>query len=73
MIVIDRIENTRAVLEIDGEMVEISATMLPSGSNEGDFLAFRLCDDQKAHMQRENEERLARLRAQDSGDMEIDI
>ena len=73
MIVIDRIENSRAVLEIDGEMVEIPASVLPSGSSEGDFLDLRLCDNQKAHMQRENEERLARLRAQDAGDMEIDI
>ena len=73
MIIIDRIEGDRAILEVDGEMLEISARLLPSGSAEGSFLSLNLCDDAAADMQRDNEERLARLREQDSGDMEIDI
>jgi hypothetical protein len=73
MIIIDRIEGDRAILEVDGEMVEISACILPSGSSEGSFLSLNLCEDAAADMQRDNEERLARLRKQDSGDMEIDI
>ena len=73
MIVIDRIEGDRAVLEIDGEMVEVSLKVLPEDCREGAMLSFTLCDDDGAELQRENEERLARLRAQDPGDMEIDI
>ncbi len=73
MIVIDRIEGARAILEVDGEMVEIPARLLPSGSSEGDVLSLNLCDDAAADMQRDNEERLARLREQDSGDMEIEL
>jgi hypothetical protein len=73
MIVIDRIEGKRAILEMNGEMVEIPSHILPSGSSEGAFLSLNLCDDAAADMQRDNEERLARLREQDSGDMEIDI
>ena len=73
MIVIDRIEGDRAILEIDGEMVEVSVKVLPEDCREGAMLSFILCDDDGAELQRENEERLARLRAQDPGDMEIDI
>ena len=73
MIVIDRIEDSRAILEIDGEMVEVPASLLPEGSVEGAILSLILCDDAAADMQRDNEERLSHLRAQDAGDMEIDI
>ncbi len=73
MIVIDRIEGDRAILEVDGEMMEIPARLLPSGSSEGDVLTLKLCGDAAAEMQRDNEERLARLREQDSGDMEIEL
>ena len=73
MIVIDRIEGNRAIVEFDGETLEIPASLLPSGSSEGDILSLKLCVDAATDMQRDNEERLERLREQDSGDMEIDI
>ncbi len=73
MIVVDRIENKRAVLDVDGETVEISVTALPEGAQEGTILTLALCDEQGAELQRDNEERLERLRARDPGDMEIDI
>ena len=73
MIVIERIEGHRAILEADGEIFEIAATILPPGSAEGDVLELRPCEDAKANIQGENEARLNRLRAQDTGDMEIDI
>ena len=73
VIVIDRIEGSRAILEADGEMIEIAATILPLGSVEGDVLELTLCDDAKAKIQSENDARLNRLKAQDPGDMEIDI
>ena len=73
MIVVDRIENGRAILEIQGETIDVDMSALPSGTEEGAILAFTLCDDQEAQMQRDNEERLRRLREQDPGDMEIDL
>ena len=73
MIIVDRIEGTRAILEANGEMIEIAATILPPGSAEGSVLELRICEDAQAEMQSGNEARLARLRAQDPGDMEIDI
>ena len=73
MIVIERIEGSRAILEADGEIIEIAATILPPGSAEGDVLELRTCEDAKAKIQAENEARLNRLRSQDPGDMEIDI
>ena len=73
MIVVDRIENSIAILEVEGETVEVPVAVLPNGAQEGSILEFTLCDDQGTELQRENEERLARLRAQDPGDMEIDI
>ncbi len=73
MIVIDRIEGNRAILEANGEMIEIAATILPPGSVEGDVLELKICDDAKAKIQNDNEARLDRLKAQDPGDMEIDI
>lgn len=38
MIVVDRIEGTRAILEVDGETVEIPASALPEGAGEGAIL-----------------------------------
>ena len=73
MIVIDRIEGTVAILEIEGSAVEISVGLLPEGTQEGSVLSFVLSDNQATELQRDNEERLKRLRAQDPGDMEIDI
>ena len=73
MIVVDRIEGSLAILEIDGETIEITKSALPEGCTEGSVLTLALCDNHGAEMQRDNEERLARLRASDPGDMEIDI
>lgn len=38
MIVVDRIEGDRAILEIDGETVEIPRAALPPGAQEGSRL-----------------------------------
>lgn len=38
MIVVDRIEGTRAVLEIGGERVDVPLAALPEGTAEGDVL-----------------------------------
>ena len=40
MIVVDRIEGTRAVLEVDGAVVEIPSSALPEGAGEGAILHF---------------------------------
>lgn len=73
MIVIDRIEGKRAIIEIDGEPLDIPVSALPEGASEGDILKFEACDEQGADLQRENEERLKRLRERDSGDMKIEL
>ena len=73
MIVVDRIEGLRAILEIDGELVEIPSSILPEGTSEGSNLKLDICDNQGADLQRENEERLKRLRERDSGDMNIEL
>jgi hypothetical protein len=73
MIVIDRIEGKRAVLEVDGETVEFPASALPDDAHEGDILRLNRCDNAGTNLQRENEERLKRLRERDSGDMDIEL
>ena len=73
MIVIDRIEGHVAILEINGETVDVPAGLLPDGAKEGDRLQLALCDNDGTHLQRENEERLQRLRERDSGDMNIEL
>ncbi len=73
MIVIDRIENTVAIVEINGETIDVPLRLLPEGAKEGDHLKLILCDNKESHLQRENEERLKRLRERDSGDMNIDL
>ncbi|MDP2312342.1 MAG: DUF3006 domain-containing protein [Pseudomonadota bacterium] len=60
MIVVDRVEDQTAVLEIAGRMVDVPLAELPAGVKEGDRLAFVVLppseeDDAKA--------RLARLKA----------
>ena len=73
MIVIDRIESNTAILEVDGKTVDIPVALLPENVKEGDVLKLVLCDNAASHLQRENEERLERLRERDSGDMKIEL
>jgi len=73
MIVIDRIEGERAIVEIGGEIVEIPRSELPNGSKEGDVLLFAANPEAVENMKKDNEERLKRLRERDPGDMEIDL
>jgi len=73
MIVIDRIESDSAVLEVVGKTVDVPVALLPENAKEGDVLKFVLCDNGATHLQRENEERLERLRERDSGDMKIEL
>ena len=73
MIVIDRIEDPIAILEVNGETLEIPAVVLPKGATEGSVLQLILCDNEATRLQRENEERLKRLRERDSGDMNIEL
>ena len=73
MIVIDRIEGERAIVEIGGEIIEIPRSELPNGSKEGDVLVFAVNPEAVENMKKDNEERLKRLRERDPGDMEIDL
>ena len=73
MIVLDRIEGDRAIVEIGGEMIEIPCSELPNGSKEGDILVFAVDTDAVGNLKKDNEDRLKRLRERDPGDMEIDL
>ena len=73
MIVIDRIENDRAIVEIGGEMIEIPCSELPNGSKEGDVLVLSVNSAGVGNLKKDNEDRLNRLRERDPGDMEIDL
>ncbi|MDP2304900.1 MAG: DUF3006 domain-containing protein [Pseudomonadota bacterium] len=60
MIVVDRIENETAVLEVGGRMMDVPISELPPGVKEGDRLAFTLVPPTSTD---DAEKRLARLRA----------
>jgi hypothetical protein len=71
MIVVDRIEGSMAVVEIDGRTLDVPLTELPEGVKEGDRLAFTLLGPADT---RAAEDRLARLKAgtpQGPGDFEL--
>lgn len=71
MIVVDRIEGQRAVLEISGELVEVPLSALPEGAGEGDLLVWQIAD--ASARLAAAEARLDRLRARDPGADEIDL
>ena len=51
MIIIDRFEENKAVLEIDGKAVVVDRTSLPDEAHEGDVLVFAV--DKSAKNDRE--------------------
>ena len=59
MIVVDRIEGTFAVLEVDGAFVDFPLAALPEGAREGDVLTFTRAPASDA----EAAARLARLKS----------
>ena len=74
MIVLDRIEGDRAILLVDGQTIDLPASVLPAGSKEGDVLRFAADPDATAARLNDAEARLARLRArsnQGSGSMDL--
>ncbi len=62
MIVVDRIEGGRAVLEIDGKTLDIPVAFLPPGAKEGDVLRLTLETERTVDAVVEAEARLHRLR-----------
>lgn len=67
MIVVDRIEGNRAVVEFDGELVEIPASALPAGTAEGAVLQLAPSGDEAA-LQAAAAARIERLAAKDLPD-----
>ncbi len=70
MIVVDRIEGTRAVLDMDGETIDVPLASLPAGVKEGSVLGVSIQAADTAGA----EARLARLRGktpQGSGDFNL--
>tara|TARA_B100000575_G_scaffold277199_1_gene263310 strand:- start:241 stop:462 length:222 start_codon:yes stop_codon:yes gene_type:complete len=73
MITIDRIEGSYAIIDVNGETVEVPLSLLPPNVAEGMALKLVLNNEDSSTLRRENEERLARLKAEDPGEMEIDL
>lgn len=71
MIVVDRVEGDRAVLELLGELIQVPAAILPPGAGEGSVLVLSL-GDERARLD-VAEARLARLRAAGPQEDEIDL
>ena len=61
MITVDRFEGDRAVIEVDGEMINIPMTALPVNLKEGDSVEFVIVANDNAIA--EEESRLKRLQA----------
>ena len=57
MIVIDRIEGDRAILECEGQLIEVDTQLLPKGSQEGSVLDLVLCHDADVILHTENKKR----------------
>lgn len=75
MITIDRIEGEWAILDIEGETVQVRLALLPAGVVEGQALSFVARDVAEASPALlEAEARLARLKAsspQDAGPIDL--
>lgn len=63
---IDRINDDIATLDIDGEMVDIQTSLLPSGAKEGDLLGFVVLDSSKVIASAKD--RIARMQAASNTD-----
>lgn len=64
LIVVDRIEADRAILEVGGETVELPVSALPAGAGEGTVLAFVIQD--AAALRADAQARLDRMAAASS-------
>ena len=71
MITIDRIVGDRAVLDINGEQVEVPAGALPPGAKEGDLL--QLVEADANAVKAEGDARRARLQARSALPDSIDL
>ena len=70
-IVIDRISDGIAYLDVDTQIIELPAAALPNDAKEGDWLGFIVLDN--SEIIKEGQDRLARLQAMSnlSGDLDI--
>ena len=70
-IVIDRISDGIAYLDVDTQIIELPAAALPNDAKEGDLLGFIVLDN--SEIIKEGQDRLARLQAMSnlSGDLDI--
>ena len=60
-IVIDRIEDDIALLDIEGEIIEFPAEALPENAKEGDLLGFVILDN--SELMAKASERIERMKA----------
>lgn len=70
--VIDRIEGDHAVVEVDGNFVNILKILLPTSLKEGDTITISL-DTTSSSAKESAKQRLKRLKKRDSGSQSIDL
>ena len=70
-IVIDRISDGIAYLDVDTQIIEFPSAALPNDAKDGDLLGFIVLDN--SEIIKEGQDRLARLQAMSnlSGDLDI--
>ncbi|RME23292.1 MAG: DUF3006 domain-containing protein [Deltaproteobacteria bacterium] len=66
-IAIDRIEGPRAILDVNGELIEVPTAVLPPGAVEGSLLTLQLADGSAATLDAA-EARIRRLASPDLPD-----
>ncbi len=71
-IVLDRIEGSRAVVDIGGEVLDLPAAVLPPDAQEGSVLVLVLAPDATRDAITQAEARLARLETR-TGELPDDI
>lgn len=67
MIVVDRIEGTIAVLEVEGKTYELPTSVLPEGAGEGSVLRLSLDEAAAGDVLAQSRARLERLKARNPG------
>ena len=70
-IVIDRLSDNVAVLEFDGQMIEVPRSVVPADCKEGDILGFTKLDN--SEVLKKGADRLSRMRAASATSGDIDL
>ena len=72
-LIVDRFEGKIAIIEYEHGHFEVPRSCLPAHAREGDFITIQSRRPPKDTQSKENEDRLTRLKARDSGQDIIDL